>query len=36
MPDVMLAVVLVLILLVQGVQSLGDFLARRFDKRARH
>lgn len=36
MPDVMLAVVLVLIVLVQGVQSLGDFLARRFDKRARH
>jgi D-methionine transport system permease protein len=36
MPDVMLAVVLVLILLVQGVQSLGDSLARRFDKRARH
>jgi D-methionine transport system permease protein len=33
MPDVMLAVVLVLILLVQGVQSLGDALARRFDKR---
>lgn len=36
MPDVMLAVVLVLIVLVQGVQSLGDFLARRFDKRSRH
>jgi D-methionine transport system permease protein len=36
MPDVMLAVVLVLIVLVQGVQSLGDSLARRFDKRARH
>jgi len=36
MPDVMLTVVLVLIFLVQGVQSLGDFLARRFDKRARH
>jgi len=36
MPDVMLVVVLVLIVLVQGVQSLGDFLARRFDKRARH
>ncbi|WP_404862329.1 methionine ABC transporter permease [Georhizobium sp. MAB10] len=34
MPDVMLAVVLVLILLVQGVQSLGDALARRFDKRS--
>ena len=36
MPDVMLAVVIVLIVLVQGVQSLGDSLARRFDKRARH
>lgn len=36
MPDVMLVVVLVLIILVQGVQSLGDFLARRFDKRALH
>ncbi len=36
MPDVMLVVVLVLIVLVQGVQSLGDFLARRFDKRVRH
>lgn len=36
MPDVMLAVVVVLIILVQGVQSLGDFLARRFDKRSRH
>ena len=36
MPDVMAVVVLVLILLVQGVQSLGDTLARRFDKRARH
>lgn len=36
MPDVMLAVVLVLIVIVQGVQSLGDHLARRFDKRSRH
>ncbi|WP_210186450.1 methionine ABC transporter permease [Devosia crocina] len=36
MPDVMLAVVLVLIVIVQGVQSLGDYLARRFDKRSRH
>jgi len=36
MPDVMLAVVIVLIVLVQGVQSLGDFLANRFDKRSRH
>lgn len=36
MPDVMLAVVIVLIVLVQGVQSLGDRLANRFDKRSRH
>lgn len=36
MPDVMLAVVIVLILLVQGVQSLGDFAARRLDKRNRN
>ncbi|GGF84793.1 ABC transporter permease [Azorhizobium oxalatiphilum] len=35
MPDVMLAVVIVLIVLVQGVQSIGDFLARRLDKRNR-
>ncbi|MBT9369217.1 methionine ABC transporter permease [Rhizobium sp. CSW-27] len=35
MPDVMLAVVVVLILLVQAVQSAGDALARRFDKRGR-
>ncbi|MGF0539181.1 methionine ABC transporter permease [Agrobacterium sp. ES01] len=35
MPDVMLAVVVVLILLVQAVQSVGDALARRFDKRNR-
>lgn len=35
MPDVMLAVVLVLIVLVQLVQSAGDALARRFDKRVR-
>lgn len=34
MPDVMATVVAILILLVQGVQSFGDFLARRFDKRA--
>lgn len=33
MPDVMLAVVVVLIVLVQAVQSTGDWLARRFDKR---
>ena len=35
MPDVMLAVVVVLIVLVQAVQSAGDNLARRFDKRSR-
>lgn len=35
MPDVMAAVVLVLIVLVQGVQSAGDTLARRLDKRTR-
>ncbi|RWX79163.1 ABC transporter permease [Neorhizobium lilium] len=35
MPDVMLTVVVVLIVLVQAVQSAGDVLARRFDKRNR-
>ncbi len=35
MPEVMLAVVIVLIVLVQAVQSAGDHLARRFDKRNR-
>lgn len=35
MPDVMLAVVVVLIVMVQIVQSAGDRLARHFDKRAR-
>lgn len=35
MPEVMLAVVIVLIVLVQLVQSAGDALARRFDKRSR-
>ncbi len=35
MPDVMAAVVAVLIVLVQGVQSAGDTLARRLDKRTR-
>lgn len=35
MPDVMLTVVLVLIALVQGVQTLGDTIARRLDKRSR-
>ncbi|MTJ80607.1 MAG: ABC transporter permease [Telmatospirillum sp.] len=32
-PDVMLAVVVVLIILVQAVQSLGDWIARRLNKR---
>ncbi|MBA4791330.1 MAG: ABC transporter permease [Rhizobiales bacterium] len=35
MPEVMAAVVIVLILLVQAVQSAGDLLARRLDKRNR-
>ncbi|NLS05390.1 ABC transporter permease [Rhizobium sp. P32RR-XVIII] len=35
MPEVMLAVVVVLIVLVQLIQSAGDALARRFDKRSR-
>lgn len=35
MPDVMAIVVLVLIALVQGVQTFGDTLARRLDKRTR-
>jgi D-methionine transport system permease protein len=35
MPDVMAIVVVVLIVLVQGVQTLGERLARRLDKRAR-
>lgn len=35
MPDVMLAVVVVLIVLVQGVQSIGDHLARRLNRRIR-
>ncbi len=36
MPEVMATVVAVLICLVQGVQSLGDFISRRLDKRSRH
>jgi D-methionine transport system permease protein len=36
MPEVMATVVAVLICLVQGVQSLGDFISRRLDKRTRH
>ena len=35
MPDVMAIVVIVLIVLVQGVQTLGEWIARRLDKRAR-
>ncbi len=35
MPDVMLTVVLVLIALVQSVQTIGDTIARRFDRRSR-
>ena len=35
MPDVMLAVVVILIVLVQSVQSAGDTLARRLDRRTR-
>lgn len=34
MPEVMLAVVVILILLVQAVQSCGEWIAGRFDKRA--
>ena len=34
MPEVMLAVVVVLIVLVQLVQSIGEWIAARFDKRA--
>jgi D-methionine transport system permease protein len=36
MPEVMAAVVIVLIVLVQGVQSLGETIARRLDKRGRN
>jgi D-methionine transport system permease protein len=36
MPEVMAAVVLVLIVLVQGAQSLGETIARRLDKRSRN
>jgi D-methionine transport system permease protein len=36
MPEMMLAVVLVLIALVQAVQTLGDHLARRLNRRLRH
>ena len=36
MPEAMAAVVIVLIVLVQGVQSLGETIARRLDKRSRN
>ena len=36
MPDVMLVVVAVLIVLVQAVQTIGEALARRLNKRLRH
>jgi D-methionine transport system permease protein len=36
MPDVMASVVVVLIVLVQGVQTLGETIARRLDKRSRN
>ena len=36
MPEVMAAVVIVLIVLVQGVQSFGETIARRLDKRSRN
>jgi D-methionine transport system permease protein len=36
MPDMMLAVVVVLIALVQSVQTVGDYLARRVNRRLRH
>jgi D-methionine transport system permease protein len=36
MPEVMVTVVIVLIVLVQGVQSLGESIARRLDKRSRN
>jgi D-methionine transport system permease protein len=36
MPEMMLAVVVVLIVLVQVVQSIGDRLSRHLNKRIRH
>ena len=36
MPEMMLAVAVVLVILVQAVQSIGDRLARRLNKRIRH
>lgn len=36
MPDVMAIVVAILVILVQSTQALGDFIARRVNKRLRH
>lgn len=36
MPDVMALVVVILVILVQSTQTLGDFIARRVNKRLRH
>jgi D-methionine transport system permease protein len=36
MPDVMAIVVAILIVLVQATQTIGDFVARRVNKRLRH
>ena len=36
MPDVMALVVAILVILVQSTQTLGDFIARRVNKRLRH
>jgi D-methionine transport system permease protein len=36
MPDMMLAVVVVLIALVQSVQTVGDYVARRVNRRLRN
>jgi D-methionine transport system permease protein len=36
MPEMMLAVVVVLIALVQTVQTVGDYLAKRVNRRLRH
>ena len=36
MPDVMALVVAILVILVQSTQTLGDFIARRVNKRPRH
>jgi D-methionine transport system permease protein len=36
MPEMMLAVVVVLIALVQTVQTVGDYFAKRVNRRLRH